>query len=307
MLEGSGDLDSPVGRTTVGILIAQDMAVVPMMLFLEGMEKNAIQPIDIGKVVFSLMFLALLFWGLSKRRLELPLTDRLADHGDLSPVTALAWCFGAAALSGLLDLSPAYGAFLAGVILGNSAKRDALLKSAHPVQSVLLMVFFLSIGLLLDLKFIWKHLGQVLLLLVMVTVFKTALNVTALRLLRQDWPSAFLAGVSLAQIGEFSFLLAETGKASKLITGQETKLVVAVTVLSLVLSPFWLMTMRRLHRVAADGAGSMRELFVAIYGREASTVARLARRAARLARRRRFAAHVAHRPADPAVKEAADA
>jgi CPA2 family monovalent cation:H+ antiporter-2 len=270
MLESSGDLDKPVGRSIIGILIAQDMAVVPMMLFLGGLERKGIMPLDLLKVVFSVLFLVVLFWLLLKRKLKLPISDRLARSVELGPLTALAWCFGAAALSGLMDLSPAYGAFLAGVVIGNSAQRETILKNAAPVQSVLLMVFFLSIGLLLDFKFIWKHLGQVLTLLLMVTLFKTMLNVAALRLLRQDWRSSFFAGVALAQIGEFSFLLADVGKAGRLITGAETKLVVAVTVLSLVLSPFWLFTMRRLHQVADT---SLRGLLSSLYGREASAVA----------------------------------
>lgn len=270
MLESSGDLDKPVGRNVIGILIAQDMAVVPMMLFLGGLERKGIVPLDAVKVVFSVVFLVVLFWLLLKQKLRLRFTERLAKSPELGPLAALAWCFGAATLSGLMDLSPAYGAFLAGVVIGNSPQRETVLKHAAPVQAVLLMVFFLSIGLLLDFKFIWKHLGQVLTLLLMVTLFKTMLNVAALRLLGQDWRNAAFAGVALAQIGEFSFLLAEVGKAGRLITGAETKLVVAVTVLSLVLSPFWLFTMRRLHRVADT---NLRGLLAALYGREASAVA----------------------------------
>lgn len=270
MLESSGDLDKPVGRTVIGILIAQDMAVVPMMLFLGGLERKGIVPLDAIKVVFSVVFLVVLFWLLLKQKLRLHFTERLAKSPELGPLAALAWCFGAATLSGLMDLSPAYGAFLAGVVIGNSPQRETVLKHAAPVQAVLLMVFFLSIGLLLDFKFIWKNLGQVLTLLLMVTLFKTMLNVSALRLLGQDWRQAAFAGVALAQIGEFSFLLAEVGKAGRLITGSETKLVVAVTVLSLVLSPFWLFTMRRIHRVADC---SLRELLASLYGREASAVA----------------------------------
>lgn len=285
VLESSDELDTPVGRTTVGILIAQDMAVVPMMLVLEAMETRAIEPMDAARVVLSMLFLVLLFWMLSKRRVSLPVTSRLIHDSDLATLAALAWCFGAAALSGVLDLSPAYGAFLGGVVLGNSAHRDTLLKRTHPIQSVLLMVFFLSIGLLLDFRFIWKNLWAVLALLAMVTLFKTALNVLALRLARQDWPSAFLAGVALAQIGEFSFLLAETGKAAHLISAQETKLVVAVTVLSLVLSPFWLFTMRRMHRVAAGHVHSFRDLVARLYGDEARALAGTARRVRHLARR----------------------
>lgn len=285
VLEGSGELDTPVGRTTLGILIAQDMAVVPMLLVLESFETKVLLPADIARVVLSMLFLAVLFWWLSKRRVDLPLTARLSHDADLATLSALAWCFGTAAVSGVLDLSPAYGAFLGGVVLGNSAQRDVLLKRAQPIGSVLLMVFFLSIGLLLDFRFIWKNLWSVLTLLAMVTVFKTALNVGALRLARQDWPSAFLAGVALAQIGEFSFLLADTGKAVKLITAHETKLVVAVTVLSLVMSPFWLFTMRRMHRVAADHVHSFRDLVTRLYGDEARALARTARRARMLARR----------------------
>ena len=278
MLESSGDLDKPVGRTVIGILIAQDMAVVPMMLFLGSMERKGIMPIDVAKVVFSVAFLAGLFWLLVKKQVRLPVTNKLAKSGELGPLSALAWCFGAAALSGLMDLSPAYGAFLAGVVIGNSTQREAILKSAEPVQSVLLMVFFLSIGLLLDFSFIWKHLGQVLTLLLMVTLFKTALNIAALRLLRQDWRLSFVAGVALAQIGEFSFLLAEVGKAAKLITGAETKLVVAVAVLSLVLSPLWLLTMRRLHAVAENGALTLRDLLSHVFVHETRIANRLIRR-----------------------------
>lgn len=309
MLESSGELDTPVGRTTVGILIAQDMAVVPMMLFLGSLSRKGIELTDLATVLLSVAFLVLLFWVLVKRGVRLPLTSAAAEHGELRPLMALAWCFGAAALSGLLDLSPAYGAFLAGVVIGNSAQRESLLKSAEPVQAVLLMVFFLSIGLLLDLKFIWKNLGQVLLLLAMVTLFKTVLNVVALRLVRQDWTSAFIAGVSLAQIGEFSFLLAEVGKAAKLITAQETKLVVAVTVLSLVLSPFWLLTMRRLHKLAEAGITSPRELMHRLYGREAHAVAGGFRWAARKVRREQAPPALA-KPADPVAEakpEPADA
>lgn len=270
MLESSGDLDKPVGRTVIGILIAQDMAVVPMMLFLGGLEHKGIVPLDIIKVVFSVVFLVVLFWVLLKQKLRLPITERLTGSAELGPLAALAWCFGAATLSGLMDLSPAYGAFLAGVVIGNSSQRETMLRNAAPVESVLLMVFFLSIGLLLDIQFIWKHLGQVMTLLAMVTLFKTILNVGALRVLGQDWRSAAVAGVTLTQIGEFSFLLADVGKAGRLITSSETKLVVAVTVLSLVLSPFWLLTMRRLQQVADT---SLRGLLTSVYGREAKVVA----------------------------------
>lgn len=278
MLEDSGEMATPTGQITVGILIAQDMAVVPMMLVLNSLSAKGFSPLVMGKIAFSIGFLFLLLFFLVKRRVNLPFGRVIVDNHDLSPLTGLAYCFGAAALSGLLDLSPAYGAFLAGVTIGNSEQRAAMIKSTQPVQAVLLMAFFLSIGLLLDRTFIWNNLGTVLTLLLMVTVFKTALNIGALKVLGQAWPVAFLAGVSLAQIGEFSFLFAATGKATKIVTSHEARLVISVTVLSLILSPFWLLTMRRLHDRAGAGMASPREVMNAVYGREAHAVAAFARR-----------------------------
>lgn len=132
-----------------------------------------------------------------------------------------------------------------------------------------MMVFFVSVGLLLDLRFIWANIGTVVLLLLMVTVFKTLLNVGALKLLGQGWPRAFMIGVTLAQVGEFSFLLAEIGQTNHLIGKRNPSQLVAVTVLSLMLSPVWLMTARRLHALAVAGVTSPRELVWAFSVRSA--------------------------------------
>ena len=103
--------------------------------------------------------------------------------------------------------------------------------------------------------------------------FKTALNVVILRALGQTWLHAFLASVMLAQIGEFSFPLALTGVQSGLITPEDGRLVVSVTVLSLALSPLWVVTARRLRQLAEDGITSARELLRLVYGPEAEMVA----------------------------------
>ena len=128
------------------------------------------------------------------------------------------------------------------------------------MQSVLIMVFFLSVGLLIDLRFVWENLGQVALIIFLVTVVKTALNIGILSLLREPWPHAFISGVMLAQIGEFSFLLGTTGRNMNLINASEFQLIVTVTAFSLVVSPIWLVTARRLLRIALTGATSVRQV-----------------------------------------------
>ncbi len=281
MLEEIGELRSRTGQITVGILVAQDLAVVPMMLIIGSLRGGAgFGLAAVFKVALSLGFLALLVLYLVRReRLRLPFARVVGQNRDLIPLAGLAFCFGAAALSGLLGLSAAYGAFLAGLVIGNSTSRRIMIRHTGPIQAVLLMVFFLSIGLLMDFAYIWENLGTVALIVLFVAVLKTALNIVFIRLLGQDWPRAFMSGVLLAQLGEFSFVLAALGLGAGVIAGEEYRLIVAVTVLSLLASPFWLATARRLHRIALLGITSGRETVRLAFGPEALALARSTGRA----------------------------
>jgi len=113
---------------------------------------------------------------------------------------------------------------------------------------------------------------MVLLVLVVVTIAKTGLNIAILSALREPWTRAFLTGALLAQIGEFSFLLAAVGLSAGLITTEDHPLLVAITVLSLATSPFWLALARRLHRVALLGITSSREIMRILSGNQAHLV-----------------------------------
>ncbi|MGO1118912.1 cation:proton antiporter [Rhodovibrionaceae bacterium A322] len=260
LLEDSQEVNSRVGKVTIGVLVAQDLAVVPMMIILaslgalqsagENSEAMAEQfALDVGlKVGLSVGFLILLILVIGdKRKIHLPFLSFVGKSHDLLPLAGLTVCFGAAAVSGLLGLSPAYGAFLAGLIIGSSTARQPMIQQSVPIQSILMMLFFLSVGLLLDFHFVIDNLGTVLLLLFFVTVLKTLINVSILHLLGESWPTAFISGVTLAQMGEFSFLLAAVAVSSGLASPGAQNLIVAVTVLSLVTAPFYLAVARRLH------------------------------------------------------------
>ncbi|MCF3630479.1 cation:proton antiporter [Thalassospiraceae bacterium LMO-SO8] len=269
MLEDLGELRTRTGRVTVGILIAQDLAVVPMLLWVDAMRGGDFEWTTIPKIVLSIGFLAWLIWYLSRgRKVVLPFTDRILPNVDLRPLAALAFCFGWASIAGVMGLSAAYGAFIAGLIVGNSTLRQAITDTVVPIQSILMMVFFLSIGLLLDMSFIWDNLGRVLLLFFLVSVFKTVINVGFLRALGQPWERAFLSGVMLAQIGEFSFLLSVVGVSAGVLNADDSRLVVSVTVMSLALSPLWVVTARRIQALAHEGVSSGSELVRLVYAPE---------------------------------------
>ena len=281
MLEEIGELRSRVGQITVGVLIAQDLAVVPMMLIIGSFRGGGTMEFDaIIKMAVAIAFLAVLIVYLSRRRrIRLPFSRLIGSNPDLMPLAGLAFCFGTAALSGLLGLSVAYGAFLAGLIVGNSTARRVMVQHTAPIQSVLLMVFFLSIGLLVDLRYIWDNVWTVVVILLFITVLKTALNIVVIRFLGETWPRAFLSGVLLAQIGEFSFVLAALGLSVAAVSYEAQRLIVAITVLSLVFGPLWLESARRLHRIVLLGVTSARETLRLAYGREAAAIMRSTLRA----------------------------
>lgn len=286
MLEQINILRGDVGQLIVGILIAQDLAVVPMILTLNAIATPSVNLLQILQLFLAVVFLVLLTVYLSRRRrVTLPFTNLIGTQFDLRPLGGLAFCFGAAALSGFAGLSPAFGAFLAGLVIGNSTMRATMIRSTRPIQSVLLMVFFLSIGLLMDLRFIWEYLGTVIVLLLIVTVLKTALNIGILHLLREPWPHAFIAGVMLAQIGEFSFILSGIGLDRGLLGPDDSRLIVAVTAFSLLFSPLWQVAARRLLRIILLSVTSFEGTFELLIGdrlaaakRHAGTVAQRVRR-----------------------------
>jgi CPA2 family monovalent cation:H+ antiporter-2 len=131
-----------------------------------------------------------------------------------------------------------------------------------------MMVFFLSVGLLIDLNFLWENLTLVLLLWLFVTLFKTALNTGVLRFMGEPWHRAFFCSLILAQIGEFSFVLGAAAIDRQVIDADIHRLIVAVTVVSFITSPLWLNSARRLHHRAAQRPESLGNLLRLIYFRE---------------------------------------
>jgi CPA2 family monovalent cation:H+ antiporter-2 len=260
ILEDIGELRTETGRCAVGVLIAQDLAVVPMLIIIVGMSSEA--GIDLGalllKLAVAVAALAALIWWLSRRhRAHLPFRNLLVRYADLAPVAALALCVIGAALSDALELSASLGAFLAGLYVGNTTERALMVRAMEPIQSLLVMMFFLSIGLLLDLKFVSSHLGTVLLLIGFVFLLNSVINVLALRAVGERWRIAFLAGFALAQVGEFAFVLSQTAVSNRLIGEEAQRVVVAVIAMTMIMSPLWLELARRLHALRAAPAESL--------------------------------------------------
>ena len=255
VLADRGELRTHFGRITVGILIAQDLAVVAMLLVIEALNPN--KQFDlwiIPKTIGAIFFVITIVKFLSKReRIRLPLALRQAFGADreVVPIAALAFCGVCATTSGLIGLSTAFGSFLAGLIVGNSSERQIVLRSTRPIQSVLLVVFFLSVGLLIDVGFFFENLGTLIVVFILATIAKGLINIIAVRIAGQPWEQSVLVGVTLGQIGEFAFVIASVGFTVNAIDSEGYKIAVAVIALSLMLGPAWVVLERRL-RAAED-------------------------------------------------------
>ncbi|USO01667.1 MAG: cation:proton antiporter [Alphaproteobacteria bacterium] len=250
MLNRIDQLTTQVGRLSVGILIAQDLVVIPVIIMLRQWGENAGYASLLGKMAIAMGVL----WGVVRLFREggtwrLGALDTLAKNAELSPLAGLAFCFTCAALSGLVGLSAAYGAFIGGLIIGNSSQSHALFKVIQPVQSILMAVFFLSIGLLLDVRFIFDNWNLLLFALFAVASIKTFVNVISLRLFGQTWKTAFVSGIALSQMGEFGFLMATIGAQESLISPYGKKMILTLVALSLVFSPYWVRSLRRLKKL----------------------------------------------------------
>jgi CPA2 family monovalent cation:H+ antiporter-2 len=252
ILDDTGLRPTRIGESSLGILIAQDIAVIPMILIIgalntaEGFNYDGLIKMSVALGVMIgvvLLFTAkpaifYRFWH------KIEMFHDTAMQGQTA-ITGLAVCFTASAIAGFFGLSAAYGAFLAGLLVGNMVSHKQLEQHTKPIFDVMIMVFFLSIGLLIDLQFLQDHWLAVIALLLVTMVLKTIVNISVLRCQGMEKNEAYVTGAVLAQVGEFSFILAAMGLAAGTIQDDGYKYVVAIISLSLLITPLWLYLVKR--------------------------------------------------------------
>ena len=240
ILQEKVEFDSPHGRMALAVLIFQDIAVVPMMLFtplLTGEGANLGQSLGFlalkGIGVFALV-------AVSARWIVPGLLYQIARSRsrELFLLSVLVMCFGVAWLTYLAGLSLALGAFLAGLIISESEYGYHALGNIVPFRDVFTSLFFVSIGMLLDLGFLIEQPDQVGLIVAAVITSKTLIATLAVLLLGFPLRTAIIVGLTLCQVGEFSFILAKVGVDYGLLVGDTFQLFLAVAVITMGVTPF---------------------------------------------------------------------
>ena len=241
LLADRGELDGPAGQAVLGVLIFQDLCVVPMVLFTPFLTGTGAGAGDaIAVVVKAVLFIAgavvaarwvvprLLHYVVATRRREVFL------------LAIILLCLGTAWASARVGLSLALGAFIAGLVISESEYSHQALGEILPLREVFNSLFFISIGMLFDIRTVIGAPVVVFGAIFVVIVVKTVVTTGAGIALGQSLRIAIIAGFALAQIGEFSFVLSKVGLSAGLLDESHYQLFLAVAVGTMTLTPVML-------------------------------------------------------------------
>jgi monovalent cation:proton antiporter-2 (CPA2) family protein len=241
MLRAENELNTPQGERAFSILLFQDLAIVPLITIIAAMSRVPPDPSTPTGWILALWTLLAIIGLVAFGRIVLNplfrLIGRLGER-ELFVVAGLFTVIGSAALMRQFGLSTALGAFVAGVVLAESPYRKEIESDVEPFRSILLGLFFLSVGMLLDLNLIAQRPLLVIGLAAGVIVTKTILISALTRVFGCSWQLSIRLGLLLSQAGEFGFVLFAQAAAAMLIRPEAASLFGAVVTLSMVTTPF---------------------------------------------------------------------
>ncbi|MDH5346800.1 MAG: cation:proton antiporter, partial [Nitrospira sp.] len=239
-LAASGDNDSPHGRATIGILVFQDLAVVPMILLtpiLASPSEDALGSVlfTLGKSILVVGCIVAGAWFAVPKLLEHIVRSRSRE---LFLLTVIVLCLGIAWLTSLGGLSLALGAFIAGLVISESEYSHQAIAEVLPFRDSFNSLFFVSIGILMDWRILLEYPIVVVGLLILVLLVKFVAGAIAVLAASLPPRAAVMTGIALAQVGEFSFILAQVGQDNNLLSGAPYQIFLAVSVCSMIITPF---------------------------------------------------------------------
>ena len=285
-LRADNELNTPQGERTFSVLLFQDLAIVPLITIIAALAPVMPDPgAPTGWRLALYTVLAVIGLVIAGRLLLNPLfrlVGRLRER-ELFVVAGLFTVVGSAAVMHTLHLSVPLGAFVAGVMLAESPYRHELESDVEPFRSILLGLFFLSVGMLLDLSQIVARPLFVFGIAAAVIVIKTGIVSVLSRLFKHSWSNSIRLGLLLSQAGEFGFVLFAQAASAQLIAPEAASLFGAVVTLSMATTPFLMRFIDFLERreersaVGLDGPDKSPDTSAIVvgYGRFGQTVAQM--------------------------------
>jgi CPA2 family monovalent cation:H+ antiporter-2 len=293
MLTERLELESPHGRKIIGILLFQDLAVVPLLILIPALGKNPEElAVTLGwaavKAVIVLVLLLFLGQKLMRKWFTLVVKRRSQE---LFMLNLLLITLGAAWITEKAGLSMALGAFVAGMLISETQYKHQVEEDIKPFRDVLLGLFFITVGMLLNIRLVMDNWWIVLILLAGPVLLKFALIALLAKLFGASDGVAMRTGLALAQAGEFGFVLLNLTAGAQLMDPFIIQLVLASMVLSMLVAPFiiaksdqivmkiatneWMMQSLQLTQIASRTMAMQKHVIVAGFGRSGQSLATL--------------------------------
>ncbi len=293
MLAERMEIATPHGRDVMGILLFQDLAVVAFLIVIPSLGKGGgelMSEVAIAALKAAAALVLILFVGQKPMRAWLHVVARQKSP-ELFMLNLLLITLGLAALTELAGLSLALGAFLAGMLIAETEYRYQVEEDIKPFRDVLLGLFFVSVGMILDLRVVATHWIYVLVLLIGPVVAKLVLVVALARVFGQPLGTALRTGFYLAQAGEFALVMLALAVGNGILGPPLTQAILAAMVLSMLIAPVlihfaepivkkftandWLARAAQITRIAATTMARQEHVIICGYGRSGQNLARL--------------------------------
>ena len=293
MLAEKVEVNSPHGQFAVGILLFQDLAVVPLLIVLPALGnagRGLWMVLAFAALKVALTLLILLYFG---PRVLRPLFHVVAKgrSTELFVLNVLLVTLGIAWATALAGLSLALGAFLAGMLIAETEYRHQVEEDIRPFRDLLLGLFFVTVGMRLDLLTVWRDLFAVMLVFIFLTLGKAVVIAGLTRLFGRSPGTAVRTGLALGQGGEFGFVLLTLAAASGLLPGEAEQIALAGILLSMLAAPFliqqseaivrrfiasdWMLQAMRLTQLAARTMATSDHVILCGYGRSGQALGRM--------------------------------
>lgn len=293
MLTERLELESPHGRQVISVLLFQDLAVVPLLIIVPALAASSGDlPMHLAAAVVKAAFMLIVLFVVGKKfaRAWFTMVVRRRSQ-ELFMLNLLLFTLGAAWLTEKAGLSLALGAFVAGMLISETEYKHQVEEDIKSFRDVLLGLFFITVGMLLNLELLLEYGGMVLLLLVGPVLLKFALIFFLARLFSCPTGVALRTGLALAQAGEFGFVLLNQAGALNLLDPLLLQLILASMVLSMLISPLilaksdwivmklsaseWMMQSLALTQIAARTMKTKKHVIIAGFGRSGQNLAKL--------------------------------
>lgn len=240
-----GEMDSQAGRNSLAVLLVQDMAVVPLAILVpllsEGGEPTAIALRILGILLAAVVVIGSLYFVLNYVAVKAFQSVAFGRNRELTVLLSVIIGLGATWAAHAAKLSPALGAFVAGMFLGNSKFAVQIRADVASLRIVLLTLFFGAVGLIADPVWMFKNLPMVLSVAAMIMVGKALILVVLLLLFGKSRGVSLSTGLCLCQVGEFAFVLGSEARTGNILTESQYSLLVSSAIVTLMVTP-WLIS-----------------------------------------------------------------